>query len=113
MNWDHLVTLTAWIGAIVTFGWGIYRYADAREQGNKEPFLKQQLELCFRASASAARLTTESDPTKWNEARLEFWRLYFGPLCVVEDEKVQEAMVALGDLLPKPEDKIPDQAANL
>jgi hypothetical protein len=109
MNWDHFATLAVWVGSIIAFAWGIYKYADAREQANKEPFLKEQLSLCFRASDVASRLTTESDPTKWNEARLEFWRLYYGPLCIVEDEAVEEAMVLLGYRIPKPEQPIPDR----
>jgi hypothetical protein len=35
--------------------------------------------------------------------------LYFGPLCIVEDREVENAMVALGKRIPKPEAPIPDE----
>jgi hypothetical protein len=42
-----------WIGAVYAFCWGVYTYGDKKEQSNKEPFLKEQLKLCFRASELA------------------------------------------------------------
>ena len=104
-----LATLAGWIGSIGAFVWGVYTYGDKRAQDNKFPFLKQQLDLCFRASEIAATLTTESDPDKWDEARHEFWRLYYGTLCIVENREVADAVIALGKLIPRPEKPRPAQ----
>jgi hypothetical protein len=77
-------------------------------RSSREPFLKKQFDLCFEASNYAAQLATEGDPDKWDAARREFWRLYYGPLCVVEDKSVAQAMMAVGDLLPEADFPRPD-----
>jgi len=46
-----------WILTLVTAGIGIYQYADQRAQ---------------------------TDPTKWRTSQKNFWRLYWGPLGIVE-----------------------------
>jgi hypothetical protein len=105
----ELTNLVTWIGAIYAFCWGVYTYGDKKEQSNKEPFLKEQLKLCFRASELASRLATESHPDNWDEVRHEFWSLYYGPLCIVENLAVETAMVALGEQIPKPGQPRPDR----
>jgi hypothetical protein len=79
---------------------GIWQFRNQREQSNRQPFLQKQLELCFEASDTAARLATETDRTEWEKARLRFWRLYWGTLSIVEDTNVEKAMMALGELVP-------------
>jgi hypothetical protein len=95
-----VTNLVTWIGAIYAFCWGVFTYADKKEQSNKEPFLKEQLKLCFRASELAATLATESCPKKWDAARQEFWQLYWGSLSIVEDAGVESEMVDFGTLIP-------------
>jgi hypothetical protein len=88
-----LAALLALVGTLVT-SWGEQR------QKNRQPFLTEQLELCFEASDAAGRLATEPDPAEWEKARREFWRLYWGVLSIVEDPEVEGAMVNLGELVP-------------
>ena len=97
-NWTIILP---WILGLITLSTGIWQYADKSAQSNKAPFLEKQLEISFEASDVAARLATETDPTKWEQARKEFWRLYWGPLGIVEDRAVEKAMVALGMIVPK------------
>ena len=89
-----------WLLSLVTIGVGIWQFADKTAQANREPFLTRQLELCFEASDAGATLATETDPVLWEKARKSFWRLYWGPLSVVEDSAVEGAMVKLGRLVP-------------
>jgi hypothetical protein len=92
---------TAIISVAGTILVGIVTLALQQRQANRRPFLEKQLQLCFEATDAAASLATETDPTKWEQARLTFWRLYWGPLSIVEDAGVEEAMVALGEIIPK------------
>jgi hypothetical protein len=89
-----------WLLSLATIGVGIWQFADKSAQANREPFLKRQLELCFEASDAGATLATETDPALWEKARKSFWRLYWGPLNMVEDRAVASAMRALGDRVP-------------
>jgi hypothetical protein len=89
-----------WILSIITVAVGLWQFTAQEEHRNKEAFLKSQLDLCFKATESAASLATETDPAEWEKARKEFWQLYWGPLSVVEDPKVEAAMVVLGRTVP-------------
>jgi hypothetical protein len=97
---DQVSTWIAPVGAAVAFIVGVVQFAITTAQKNREPFLKKQLELCCLASETAAQLATETDPVEWEKARKQFWRLYWGQLGIVEDEKVESAMVILGNLVP-------------
>jgi hypothetical protein len=102
----NLSIIVPWILTLVTVVVGIYQYSDERAQANRQPFLQRQLELSFQASEAAARLATETNPAEWETARKAFWRLYWGPLGIVEDRGVEAAMVRLGQLVPR-DDAIP------
>jgi len=97
----ELSIVIPWILALITAGIGIYQYADQRAQANRQPFLEKQLALSFEASDAAAQLATETDPVKWELSRKNFWRLYWGPLGIVEDRGVEAAMVRLGQVVPR------------
>ena len=107
--WERRVTLVTWAGAIVAFLWGVMKYADTKDQANKQAFLLEQLKLCFEASDAAASLVTERNGEKWEIARQTFWRLYHGKLCIVEDSDVAAAMYQLGKVIPLPEAPRPDR----
>jgi hypothetical protein len=96
-----LSLVAPWLLTLLTFAGGIWQFTATQRQANRQPFLQKQLELCFQASEAASRLASETDPAEWERARLTFWRLYWGPLSVVEDRAVEGAMVALGRHVPK------------
>jgi hypothetical protein len=98
---------TAIIGSAATLTVGILTLAGGmlgrwreQQQANRRPFLEKQLALCFEATETASRLATETDPAEWEKTRLAFWRLYWGPLSIVEDVAVETAMVDLGRSVP-------------
>ena len=96
-----LKTVIPWILTLVTAGFGIWQFSVQQAQSNRVPFLTEQLRLAFEASDTAARLATETDAGEWEAARQNFWRLYWGPLGIVEDRAVEAAMVALGSVVPR------------
>jgi hypothetical protein len=104
INLDNLSTAGPWLATLVTASLtalvGIWQFSTQRQQSNRQPFLQKQLELCFEASEAAARLATETNIEEWEKARLTFWRLYWGTLCIVENRDVESAMVKLGELVP-------------
>lgn len=95
-----LTLVIPWILTLAALGVGVWQFLQQQQQKNKEPFLQKQLETCFRASEAAANLAIETDPVEWEKARVVFWRLYWGPLSIVEDRAVEGAMVELGKLVP-------------
>jgi hypothetical protein len=104
-------TVITWVLTVGTVGVGIWQFAIQHAQSNRVPFLTKQLELGFQAADAAARLATETDPAEWEKARTTFWRLYWGPLSVVEDREVEAAMVTFGKLIPQgPVPDLPLQA---
>ena len=90
-----------WILTLLTVGAGIWQFTVQQQQANRTPFLQRQLELSFLASETASSLATETNPAEWEKAPATFWRLYWGPLSIVEDRTVETAMVNFGKLVPK------------
>ena len=103
----NLSLVIPWVLSVLTFAAGIWQFSAQQTQANRQPFLQKQLELCFQASEAAARLASETDPVEWEKARLTFWRLYWGPLSIVEDRAVETAMVELGQSVPAEPVKAP------
>lgn len=96
-----------WILTLLTAVLGIWQFTAQQRQANRQPFLLKQLELCFLAAETTGSLASETDPAQWEKARVEFWRLYWGPLSIVENLEVEEAMVELGRLVPDQAVKAP------
>ena len=95
-------TIIPWLLSIATIGAGIWQYADKQAQANREPFLRKQLDYMFQASEAVSILSTTTDTATWTLKRDEFWKLYWGPLAIVEDPDVEYAMVRAGRLIPAP-----------
>src|ERR1700730_9700680 len=95
-----LTVIIPWLLTLLTAALRNWQFTSQQSQANRQPFLQKQLELSFQATETAARLATETDPAEWEKARITFWRLYWGPLSIVEDREVEEAMVKLGELVP-------------
>jgi len=124
-----LITLLV---TIAGFGFGVYQYR-AQQQANRnaqaeqsrkdreareiqskkdtetaqrefmKPLLQNQLSLYLQASAAAATVSPSTDPVERKKAVNDFWRLYEGPLIMVESKEVSGAMVAFGNCLDKTE----------
>src|SRR5215203_5472586 len=65
----------------------------------KQAFNNKHLDLCAEAAIAAGTVATTRDAGKRREAEDDFWRLYWGPLGIVEDSEVANAMVAFGQCL--------------
>jgi hypothetical protein len=65
----------------------------------KQSFNGQHLTLCSQAAGDAGTLATSKDKANRSAAEDDFWRLYWGPLGIVEQNAVAGAMVAFGNCL--------------
>jgi len=116
---------------IAGFGFGIFQYR-AQQQANREaqteqskkdreareiqskkdteaaqrefmkPLLQNQLSLYLQATAAAATISSSTDPVERKKATNDFWRLYEGPLIMVESKEVSGAMIAFSYCLNEP-----------
>ncbi|MBL8525662.1 MAG: hypothetical protein JNN20_18430 [Betaproteobacteria bacterium] len=82
--------------ALLGFGFGVYQYYRSNELTYRKPYWEKQLALYLEATSTAATLASTDDEAAWNDARNNFWRLYLGPLCMVENTAVESAMVEFG-----------------
>lgn len=87
------------LGAVVVFAWGVYQFNRSTELSFRKPYWEKLLSLYIDACSAAATLVRTDDETEWKATRNNFWRLYFGPLCLVEDVKVEAAMYNFGTAL--------------
>jgi hypothetical protein len=60
------------------------------------PFYSKYLDLCSEASEVVSTIATTTDTKKKLQATDDFWRLYWGPPGIVEDNEVEGAMISFG-----------------
>src|SRR5512147_518449 len=101
--WVKVLTL---LGGVVAFGWGVYQFiANQRSQSETRrieatrPFLDRQLKLYTEATQAVATLATSSSNEELSSAKAAFCSLYWGELVLVEDKRVEAAMVQLGSAI--------------
>ena len=68
----------------------------------KKPFYSKHLDLCTEAATAAATIAATTDPQKKKVATEDFWRLYWGPLSIAEEDEVARAMIDFGQCLNDP-----------
>jgi hypothetical protein len=87
-------------GLLVAAVVGLWRYYDATEKQFRKPLWERQIDLYMAATQAASTLaTTDPEREEWAAARARFWNLFWGELCVVEDDRVEAAMVKFGEYL--------------
>jgi hypothetical protein len=64
-----------------------------------QPVLTRQLDLYLGASSAVATLASSTNAAEQAKARDEFWRLYWGPLVMLESPDVSIAMKKVGKCL--------------
>lgn len=75
------------------------RELEARDRDFMKPLWERELGMYFRASEVAATIATTRDRAKREAAEEEFWRLYEGPLVIVEGKALSGAMKTFGACL--------------
>ena len=96
---DIAIKTTTALVAIFGAAIGLWKYFDSVEKEFRKPYWEKQVALYFQATSSAATLATIDNPEERQEAEAKFWELYWGPLALVEDRKVEGAMVRFGNCL--------------
>lgn len=101
--WTRLLTL---LGAVIAFAWGVYQFsasqssqAETRRIEATKPFLDRQLVLYTAATQATSTIATSETAGEVAAAKLRFWSLYWGELALVEDKRVEAAMVKFGNAL--------------
>jgi hypothetical protein len=99
--WPYVKSLKEFapIGAIIVFIWGLYKFNHSNELSFRRPFWEKQLALYVEATSATSILATTHSESEWNAALDEFWRLYYGPLVIVESKAVVREMMAFKDLI--------------
>ncbi|MGA8834237.1 MAG: hypothetical protein WB538_01265 [Candidatus Sulfotelmatobacter sp.] len=110
--WDTVAKMVTALGLVAGGIWTLRKYFDDRAKERilaqeraksagieaRKPFSTKQLELYFQAVEAASAIA--SGP--WEEQGPSinaFWRLYWGPLALVEDSRVAQAMIHFGEAL--------------
>ena len=105
-NLDAWAKALSVLGAVIVFVWGVIQFvasyhaqAETRRVEATRPFLERQLNLYTEATRAAAILATSDNVDELESARKKFWSLYWGELALVEDKRVEAAMVEMGRAL--------------
>jgi len=103
----QLLPLLTVIVAICGVVFSLWQFRSQQEDHQKElsdiaqrefmkPLLEKQLNLYVEASGAAATIASTSDEAERRKAKDTFWKLYWGPLVMVENKAVSGAMKDFG-----------------
>ena len=70
----------------------LWNYRNAKKL-RREAFLAKQMELCFEASTVVATLAMTVSKKAFDEAHARFLVLFWGPLSIIENRGVSNAMI--------------------
>ncbi len=134
-EWEVVIKGVGAVAAIGTVIYGLVVYLDQRqdqiddrkleiaqkvlenqalERKSKTIFLKKQFELYVEAVSVVSRLANSNHYENRKDDLQRFWQLYWGDLGMVEDPKVEKAMVAVGEILRiEDENPLADQMSGL
>ena len=103
--WIKVISIA---GTAIAFCWGVLQFlatqnaqAETRRIEATRPFLDRQLKLYTDATQATATLATSNVEADLAAAKQRFWSLYWGELALVEDERVEAAMVNFGEALQR------------
>ncbi|MCH8090747.1 MAG: hypothetical protein IID53_16525 [Proteobacteria bacterium] len=126
-EWEVVIKGVGAVAAIGTVLYGLLVYLDQRGnqitnrrleidqkvlenqalvRKSKMIFLKKQFELYIEAVSVVSRLANTNHYENRKDDLQRYWQLYWGDLGMVEDPKVEQAMIAVGKILMT-EDKSP------
>jgi hypothetical protein len=86
---QHISTLALIAGGV----FALWRYYDTTARQFQRPLWEQQVKHYFETTRATAQLASLEPGPEWQAAANEFWVMYFGPLSIVEDQSVEQAMV--------------------
>src|SRR5882762_767548 len=93
-------------GLILGSAWTLTQYflhrAEERETAAieaRKPFLEKRFQVYNEIVLATATIVTNADPTEVKKAKANFWVLYSGPLTLVEDRQVKDAVVQFGECI--------------
>lgn len=93
---------------VIVFGgwWTVYQYLNGRTNQlatqrleAQKPLLEERLRLYVEATTAAATIATSQDASEVANAKERFWRLYRGPMNLVQDYRVWQSMSEFGACL--------------
>jgi hypothetical protein len=96
-------TITA-IGGVVALLLGIIQYGFTKRGEFRKRFWEEQLGMYRRVCVAASALVASNNITEAEEARTEFWKLFWGELSILEHGNVKKAMEEFGTQLRKVQD---------
>jgi len=99
MTIESSAKVAATIIAISGFLFGVWKFAEESERGFRKPYWEKSISLYFEATSATATIASTTDETERSAAINDFWRLYWGPLVLVEDNQVSAEMIKYGNCL--------------
>ena len=100
-RWELWVKSLTFAAAVFAGIWAVYTYKDTKQEEFYSTFWDKKLELFLQTSASASKMATTTSIEQFNQARTQYWELFFGPLSLVEGPCVKLAMEKFASQVPR------------
>ena len=83
---------------MIAAGWTVLSYLNTARIDYSKGFADKQIEVLFQTSEAAAKLLVAKDAA-WPTAEAKFWKLYWGPLTLFENNSIACPMIGLAVLI--------------
>ena len=100
-KWELWIKILTLVVIVVGGVWGYLEYTDTKEKEFYSDFWNRKMELFLRTTNAASEMATTSSAETFNEARTEYWELFYGPLSLVEGPCVKRSMEVFSRCVPK------------
>jgi hypothetical protein len=113
MEPKDMISLLAQILIFAGFIFAIIKFAVEKQREFKKRFFEEQLRTYTEVVDNASCITLyQQDSEEYKKAVLNFKRLFWGKMCIVEDRNVESAMVSFSSSLKQYESSSTDKEEN-
>lgn len=99
INWDLTLKIVGAIVGIATLGFGMYQFVVKPKRDREVVIYNNKQELYNKAMESTSAFASASTQAEADQARKQFWELYYGKLSAFENQDVKQAMQTFGGAL--------------
>jgi hypothetical protein len=99
-TWGLWLKTATLLGGIFAAFWAYRTYNDTKKKEYYAVYWNKKLELFLAASQAASTMATTTSLVIFKSARENYWKLYYGPLSLVEGKDVKRAMQVFAKKVP-------------
>ncbi len=92
-RFDDIMRYIAAGSVILGGALGLWQYFDTAQKSYRQPLWDRQITVYFEAANTVGLMAATDEPAIREKAEKDFWRLFYGPMALIQDHEVELAMI--------------------